>query len=93
VPGVLMAEVFASRARGLPVRVVAIGASQRPGGADLVLPDSGGCVARRYGVTGPGAAYLLRPDHHVCARWTKPDAARLREALARASGNFQENQA
>ena len=31
-----------------------------------------------------GAAYLLRPDQHVCARWLALDADRLQTALATA---------
>jgi 3-(3-hydroxy-phenyl)propionate hydroxylase len=31
-----------------------------------------------------GAAYLLRPDQHVCARWLALDAERLQTALATA---------
>ena len=33
------------------------------------------------GAAGLGAAYLLRPDQHVCARWLTLDAARLQAAL------------
>ena len=35
----------------------------------------------RYGVPSSGAAYLLRPDQHVCARWLALDSARLQAAL------------
>jgi 3-(3-hydroxy-phenyl)propionate hydroxylase len=42
-------------------------------------------AAARYGCE-DGGAYLVRPDQHVAARWRKPDAARVRRALARASG-------
>ncbi len=31
-----------------------------------------------------GAAYLLRPDQHICARWLELDAGRLEAALERA---------
>jgi 3-(3-hydroxy-phenyl)propionate hydroxylase len=40
-----------------------------------------GRVRARYGVLAGGAAYLLRPDQHVCARWMSLDATRLRAAL------------
>ena len=36
---------------------------------------------QRYGVQASGAAYLLRPDQHVCARWLTLDAVRLQAAL------------
>jgi 3-(3-hydroxy-phenyl)propionate hydroxylase len=42
-------------------------------------------VAARYDGQ-PGTVYLLRPDQHVCARWRKLDAAKVRAALARATG-------
>jgi 3-(3-hydroxy-phenyl)propionate hydroxylase len=81
VPLALLAEVTACRERGVPVRVVAVGASQPVAGAELTLPDAQGRVRARYGVLAGGAAYLLRPDQHVCARWMSLDATRLRAAL------------
>ncbi|HRK39106.1 MAG TPA: FAD-dependent monooxygenase [Burkholderiaceae bacterium] len=80
-PPALLAEVAACRERGVPVRVVAVGASQPVVGAELTLPDTQGRVRARYGVLAGGAAYLLRPDQHVCARWMSLDATRLRAAL------------
>ena len=50
-------------------------------GADVVLYDSEGCCRTRYGVMANGAAYLLRPDQHVCARWMALDANRLQAAF------------
>jgi len=81
VPPALLAEVAACCERGVPVRVVAVGASQSVVGAELTLPDAQGRVRARYGVLAGGAAYLLRPDQHVCARWMSLDATRLRAAL------------
>jgi 3-(3-hydroxy-phenyl)propionate hydroxylase len=81
VPPALLAEVAACRQRGVPVRVVAVGASQPVAGAELTLSDAQGRVRARYGVLAGGAAYLLRPDQHVCARWMSLDATRLRAAL------------
>jgi 3-(3-hydroxy-phenyl)propionate hydroxylase len=40
-------------------------------------------AAARYDAR-PGTVYLLRPDQHVCARWRRFDAARVRAAIARA---------
>ena len=50
-------------------------------GADVVLDDSEGRCRTRYGVMANGAAYLLRPDQHVCARWMALDANRLQAAF------------
>jgi len=65
--------------RGVPLAVLTVG---RGGDID----DRERRVAARYGVTAPGAAYLARPDQHVCARWgvVTRDAldAALRRALA-----------
>jgi 3-(3-hydroxy-phenyl)propionate hydroxylase len=50
-------------------------------GADLTLADADGHFRQRYGVQASGAAYLLRPDQHVCARWLTLDATRLQAAF------------
>ena len=49
--------------------------------AAVVRPE-----AARLGLGAPGAALLLRPDQHVCARWAAATPARLDAALARALG-------
>jgi 3-(3-hydroxy-phenyl)propionate hydroxylase len=70
-------------ARGVKLRIVAVtpqDCGEVPG-ADLSLVDSQGRCRARYGVATHGAAYLLRPDQHVCARWVALDASRLRAAL------------
>ena len=83
-PPALSAEITAWRTQGWPIRVVALGQRQVPvPGADLSLHDASGQARRRYGVLEEGACYLLRPDQHVCARWQRLDAHRLRRALAR----------
>jgi 3-(3-hydroxy-phenyl)propionate hydroxylase len=51
--------------------------------ATLSVPGDG-TLAARYDLT-PGAAYLLRPDQHVCARWREPTAVKVRAALKRAT--------
>jgi 3-(3-hydroxy-phenyl)propionate hydroxylase len=77
----LLQVVQATRARGVPLRVIAVGATGAVAGADITLPDSNGHFRQRYGVQASGAAYLLRPDQHVCARWLTLDATRLQAAL------------
>ena len=52
----------------------------------LTLLDTQGTVAQRDDLQ-PGTCYLLRPDQHVAARWRSFDAARVRAAVARATGN------
>jgi 3-(3-hydroxy-phenyl)propionate hydroxylase len=80
-PDALQQVVADSRARGVPLRVTAIGAALPVAGADQTLADADGHVRQRYGVPASGAAYLLRPDQHVCARWLTLDASRLQAAL------------
>ena len=80
--------VRATRERGIPLRIVAItgqALAQGVAGADLTLADTQGRCWRRYGVPAHGAAYLLRPDQHVCARWMALDAGRLRAAIDNAT--------
>jgi 3-(3-hydroxy-phenyl)propionate hydroxylase len=81
IPEPLQAVVGATRQRGIPLRVVAVGAASPVAGADLTLADADGHFRSRYGVQASGAAYLLRPDQHVCARWLTLDATRLQAAL------------
>ena len=81
VPAALQAVVAQARARGVALRVTAVGARQPVAGADQTLADASGHFRQRYGVRTSGAAYLLRPDQHVCARWLTLDATRLQAAL------------
>ncbi|MES2977963.1 MAG: FAD-dependent monooxygenase [Pseudomonadota bacterium] len=81
VPEPLQAVVNAIRGRGLRLRVTAVGASRPVQGADQTFADADGHFRKRYGVRAGGAAYLLRPDQHVCARWMTLDANRLEAAL------------
>jgi 3-(3-hydroxy-phenyl)propionate hydroxylase len=83
-PAALQDVVATVRAQGVPVKVLAIGAPAPVRGADDTLPDGEGHLRSRYGLPGAGAAYLLRPDQHVCARWLTLDATRLRAAFAAA---------
>lgn len=82
-PEALQAEITRIKARGVPLRVSAITqtACASVQGADQVLADANGHLRARYGVTQDGAAYLLRPDQHVCARWVTLDEFRLQAAI------------
>jgi 3-(3-hydroxy-phenyl)propionate hydroxylase len=80
-PEPLQAVVQAARAKGVPLRITAVGATQAVAGADATLADADGHFRQRYGVQASGAGYLLRPDQHVCARWLTLDAKRLQDAL------------
>lgn len=53
-------------------------------GEAAALRDVSGLFAKRYDVT-EGAAYLLRPDGYVAARFRKPTASAVQAAIARAS--------
>ncbi len=80
-PPEVLQVVNQTRARGVPVRVIAVGSEHPVEGADNTLADALGTCRERYGATSSGAAYLLRPDQHVCARWLTLDATRLQNAL------------
>ncbi|MBR1170738.1 FAD-dependent oxidoreductase [Bradyrhizobium liaoningense] len=54
-------------------------------GGEEGLGDPSGLVARRYDA-GPGAAYLLRPDGYVAARFRHPTRQAIAAALSRAEG-------
>src|SRR5690606_24050717 len=83
-PEQLQQELAAQRASGVPLTVLAVGTATPVTGADEVLGDADGHLRMRYGMAGTGAAYLLRPDQHICARWLTLDATRLRAAFAAA---------
>ncbi len=63
--------------------LLALGTEARPvEGTALISLPSRAELAERYGK----GIYLIRPDQHVAARWSDFDAAKIREALARATG-------
>jgi 3-(3-hydroxy-phenyl)propionate hydroxylase len=84
IPQPLQDVIASVRARGVPVRVTAVGVAEAVPGADLTLADANGHFRQRYGIPFSGGAYLLRPDQHVCARWLTLDASRLQAAFHQA---------
>jgi len=73
---------------GETFKILAFGGGAAPeiAGIDVVAVPAGAAVARgRYGAE-DGAAYLVRPDQHVAARWKRPNAEAVNAALARAQG-------
>ncbi|MDB5873536.1 MAG: monooxygenase, FAD-binding protein [Ramlibacter sp.] len=71
-----------------PLKVLAISPRGQTGGE---VVDVEGLIEQRYGIA-DGAAILLRPDGHVCARWQQMDASALRAAIKRAMGHVEEQQ-
>jgi len=85
----VLACMASFRQRGVPLRLLLVERSGVNGAveADQILPDSEGRLRQHFGVTVDGAAYLLRPDQHVCARWLTLSADRLEAALNAALGH------
>ena len=83
IPAELRAVIDGVKARHIGVRLIAVTGHSVAAvdGADVVLDDSEGRCRARYGVMANGAAYLLRPDQHICARWMALDANRLQAAF------------
>lgn len=55
------------------------------GGLRVVAVKEAVLLRERYALA-PGAAYLIRPDQYVAARWQAPDQRAIVAALARAMG-------
>ena len=66
-----------------PCKVVLIGGKLVRGASRIEDPEQR--VTVRYDGK-PGTCYLFRPDQHLCARWRSFDLARVRGAIARATG-------
>lgn len=81
----LLAAAARWRGRGLALRVIRV-VREAAVDADaevFSLPDPLGRLQRHLAVAGDRAAYLLRPDQHVAARWLAPTGERLDAALRR----------
>ena len=71
-------------------RFVLLTNGYRPDGLDIDVLDIGqeaenSVALSRYGLE-PGAAYLLRPDQYVAARWKSPTSEQISAAHKRAKG-------
>ncbi|RMF09805.1 MAG: FAD-dependent oxidoreductase, partial [Alphaproteobacteria bacterium] len=71
----------------IPVTAYIVAPEGTDTGGLPLIEDREGLLAERYDGK-PGTLYLLRPDHHVAARWRRLDAARIRQARDRATGNL-----
>lgn len=73
------------RAAAVPVHMLAVTSAAGISVRDVAtVVDGDGLVAERYDGR-PGTFYLLRPDHHVAARWRRLDPAAIHSALQRAT--------
>jgi 3-(3-hydroxy-phenyl)propionate hydroxylase len=70
----------------IPVEpLIVLGQAGRSAGKLPTLHDRAGLIRKRYDLS-PGAAYLFRPDQHVCARWRTWSADAIRAAVQRGLG-------
>ena len=51
--------------------------------------DKNNTLGERFLGAAERAVYLIRPDHHIVARWSEYDAARVQIAVANALGKTQ----
>ncbi len=80
----MLAQLQALQMGQLPVTPLIV--ASRPLGVPgvKVIVDAQGLMAKRYDGQS-GTSYLLRPDQHVAARWRQLDAAKIQQAVARAT--------
>jgi 3-(3-hydroxy-phenyl)propionate hydroxylase len=88
-----LTDAFLKKGRGFTLIEFANGAaSDLPGDIGVIridgqeYSDAAGFAGSRYDAE-PGAAYLLRPDGYVAARFRRPTRNAIDTALKRASGN------
>jgi 3-(3-hydroxy-phenyl)propionate hydroxylase len=67
--------------------LIVLGRAGHRAGKIPTLHDRAGLIRKRYDLS-PGAAYLFRPDQHVCARWRTWSADAVRDAVQRALGQM-----
>jgi 3-(3-hydroxy-phenyl)propionate hydroxylase len=90
---VFLTDAFAAKGQRFTLLEFGNGSDvDAPEGLGVISVGGAGCYADPEGLAvsrydaGPGAAYLLRPDGYVAARFRHPTRPALEAALARASG-------
>lgn len=79
-------DVQALRGQGISVRLLAVAREPMTlPGADAVMADPGEHISGLWGCKGP-AVYVLRPDQHVCSRWSAQGQTRVADAVRTALG-------
>ena len=91
-PGTGFTLLLFSDETELPAELAAVAHDVQGRGLGLTITPlrsdaADGQAWARYGVRDGGAAYLVRPDQHVCARWLRVTPERLQQALRRAHGH------
>jgi 3-(3-hydroxy-phenyl)propionate hydroxylase len=82
----LLRDLDALASDAIPCAGVLVGEGGRAASDHVrCIEDPTGILGRRYDRI-PGTVYLFRPDQHVCGRWRSLDPARVRAAIARATG-------
>lgn len=69
----------------VPLKRVLVAQPGIAAGEGWQVLEEDGIVSQRFDAR-PGTVYLLRPDQHVCARWRRFDADKLRAAVGHATG-------
>ncbi|CAN5394207.1 FAD-dependent oxidoreductase [soil metagenome] len=87
---IYLTEAFKQGGGGFVLLQAGADSGEQPGchsihiGETAPLRDTSGLFAKRYGAS-EGAAYLLRPDGYVAARFRNPTPAAVQAAIARAT--------
>ncbi len=80
----VLTQLQALQAGKLPVTPLIIASRRLDVSGLKVVVDAQGLMAKRYDGHS-GTIYLLRPDQHVAARWRHLDAAKVQQAVDRAT--------
>lgn len=92
VPASITTEFDAATRRALPIELLIVSAVDQPGISDRPNATKTNARNDRFAMlydAAPGAAYLFRPDGHVCARWRKLQRNDLTNAIEKALGRSE----